>query len=128
MAKYFGSGIPLSASFDLSGQKPLDARDVVESITERDAMPDMQKYEGMVVYCIETKLSYQLVKNDKGTLDWIKFGTNSDTVIGNLADVATSGSYADLKNVPATNYVVQAEQPAADSKVLIWVEELKEME
>ena len=122
MAKYFGSGIPLSASFDLSGQKPLDARDVVESITERDNMPDMQKYEGMVVYCVETKLSYQLVKNDENVLEWVKFGTNSDTVIGNLAAVATSGSYADLKNVPATSYVAQAEQPAADSKVLVWVE------
>lgn len=125
MAKYFGSGIPLSASFDLSGQKPLDARDVVETITERDAMPDMQKYEGMVVYCIETKLSYQLVKNGEGVLEWTKFGTNSDTVIANLADVATSGSYTDLVNVPATGYSVQKEQPAADSKVLIWVEEIK---
>lgn len=124
MAKYFGSGIPLSASFDLSGQKPLDARDVVENISERDAMPDMQKYEGMVVYCIETKLSYQLVKNNEGTLEWKTFGTNSDTVIANLAAVATSGSYADLKNVPATNYVAQDTQPEADSKTLIWVEEL----
>lgn len=122
MAKYFGSGIPLSASFDLSGQKPLDARDVVESITERDNMPDMQKYEGMVVYCVETKLSYQLVKNGENVLEWVKFGTNSDTVIANLAAVATSGSYADLKNVPATSYVAQADQPAADSKVLVWVE------
>ena len=125
MAKYFGSGIPLSASFDLSGQKPLDARDVVETISERDAMPDMQKYEGMVVYCIETKLSYQLIKNSEtSVLEWVTFGTNSDTVIANLADVATSGSYADLKNVPATGYVVQPSQPEADSKVLIWVEEV----
>lgn len=124
MAKYFGSGIPLSASFDLSGQKPLDARDVVETISERDAMPDMQKYEGMVVYCIATKLSYQLVKNNEGTLEWNTFGTNSDSVIANLAPVATSGSYTDLKNVPATNYVVQDTQPEADSKTLIWVEEL----
>lgn len=125
MAKYFGSGIPLSASFDLSGQKPLDARDVVETISERDAMPDMQKYEGMVVYCIETKLSYQLIKNSQtSVLEWVTFGTNSDTVIANLADVATSGSYADLKNVPATGYVVQPSQPEADSKVLIWVEEV----
>ena len=125
MAKYFGSGIPLSASFDLSGQKPLDARDVVETISERDAMPDMQKYEGMVVYCIETKLSYQLIKNSQtSVLEWVTFGTNSATVIANLADVATSGSYADLKNVPATGYVVQPSQPEADSKVLIWVEEV----
>ena len=125
MAKYFGSRIPLSASFDLSGQKPLDARDVVETISERDAMPDMQKYEGMVVYCIETKLSYQLIKNSQtSVLEWVTFGTNSDTVIANLADVATSGSYADLKNVPATGYVVQPSQPEADSKVLIWVEEV----
>lgn len=120
MAKYFGSGIPLSASFDLSGQKPLDARDVVETITERDSMPAMQKYEGMTVYCIETKLTYQLVVTD-GVENWVKFGTNSDTVIANLADVATSGSYADLINAPATDYVAQTEEPT-DDNILIWVQ------
>lgn len=120
MAKYFGSGIPLSASFDLSGQKPLDARDVVETITERDSMPAMQKYEGMTVYCIETKLTYQLVITD-GVENWVKFGTNSDSVIANLADVATSGSYADLINAPATDYVAQSDEPTEDD-VLIWVQ------
>lgn len=120
MAKYFGSGIPLSASFDLSGQKPLDARDVVESITERDNMPAMQKYEGMTVYCIETKLTYQLVVTD-GVENWVKFGTNSDSVIANLADVATSGSYNDLINTPATDYVAKNTEPE-ESNVLLWVE------
>lgn len=120
MAKYFGQGIPLTASFDLSGQKPLDARDVVETIAERDAMPAIQKYEGMRVFVVETKLTYQLINND-GVESWVKFGTNSDTVIANLANVATSGSYNDLKNKPALNCVCQNEEPT-DGTVRLWVD------
>lgn len=120
MAKYFGQGIPLTASFDLSGQKPLDARDVVETIAERDAMPAIQKYEGMRVFVVETKLTYQLIKTD-GVESWVKFGTNSDTVIANLANVATSGSYTDLKNTPALNCVGQDEEPA-DGTARLWVD------
>lgn len=120
MAKYFGQGIPLTASFDLSGQKPLDARDVVETIAERDAMPDIQKYEGMRVFVVETKLTYQLIITD-GVESWVKFGTNSDSVIANLADVATSGSYNDLKNTPALNCVAQNEEPT-DGTVRLWID------
>lgn len=120
MAKYFGQGIPLTASFDLSGQKPLDARDVVETIAERDAMPAIQKYEGMRVFVVETKLTYQLIITD-GVESWVKFGTNSDTVIANLADVATSGSYNDLKNTPALNCVGQNEEPT-DGTARLWVD------
>lgn len=120
MAKYFGQGIPLTASFDLSGQKPLDARDVVETIAERDAMPAIQKYEGMRVFVVETKLTYQLINTD-GVESWVKFGTNSDTVIANLANVATSGSYTDLKNTPALNCVGQDEEPT-DGAVRLWVD------
>lgn len=121
MAKYFGQGIPLTASFDLSGQKPLDARDVVETIAERDAMPAIQKYEGMRVFVVETKLTYQLINND-GVESWVKFGTNSDTVIANLANVATSGSYNDLKNKPALNCVCQKTEPT-DGTVRLWVDD-----
>lgn len=121
MAKYFGQGIPLTASFDLSGQKPLDARDVVETIAERDAMPAIQKYEGMRVFVVETKLTYQLLITD-GVESWVKFGTNSDTVIANLANVATSGSYTDLKNTPALNCVCQGEEPT-DGTVRLWVDD-----
>lgn len=120
MAKYFGQGIPLTASFDLSGQKPLDSRDVVETIAERDDMPAIQKYEGMRVFVVETKLTYQLIIND-GVESWVKFGTNSDAVIANLADVATSGNYNDLKNTPALNCVCQPEEPT-DGKVRLWVD------
>lgn len=116
MAKYFGAGIPLSASFDLSGQKPLDARSVAADITERDAIPEIQKYEGMTVYVESTKLTYQLIDGE-----WITFGTNSDSVIANLHSVATSGDYRDLENKPATEYVAQAEEPE-DLLVQIWVD------
>ena len=45
-----GKGIPLSASFDLKAKLPLDSRTVVNNISELLNMPDIIKYQGMIVY------------------------------------------------------------------------------
>lgn len=45
-----GKGIPLSASFDLKTKLPLDSRTVVNNISELLNMPDIIKYQGMIVY------------------------------------------------------------------------------
>lgn len=116
MAKYFGAGIPLSAGFDLAGSKPLDSRLVVADITERDEMPAVQKYQGMIVFVESTLLTYQLINDE-----WIPFGTNSDSVIENLHAVATSGDYNDLENLPNTKMVVSDVEPT-EELVQIWVD------
>lgn len=121
MAKYFGAGIPLSAGFDLSGSKPLDSRLVVANITERDEMPAVQKYQGMIVFVESTLTTYQLINNE-----WVTFGTNSDAVIDNLHAVATSGDYNDLTNLPDTKVIVSATEPT-ESHVQIWIDTSEEM-
>lgn len=117
MAKYFGAGIPLSTGFDVSAQKPLDSRLIAATIEERDAIPDIQKYIGMQVFVEENSITYQLLADG-----WQTFGTNSDTVIENLATVATSGSYSDLLNKPANKVVMADDEPVDDAEVGVWLD------
>lgn len=55
---YFGQGIPLSASFDLGSPKPLDARTVVSTLEELEAMPEVRKYVGLTTYVVEEEKKY----------------------------------------------------------------------
>ena len=56
----FGKGIPLASGFDLGAKKPLDSRDIVDTIAERDAhVTQNRAYEGMVVYVKENKKVYR---------------------------------------------------------------------
>jgi hypothetical protein len=117
MAKYFGTGVPLSTGFDLSSKRPLDSRQCVESIEARDSMADIQKYQGMIVFVESTKLTYQLIDNE-----WVVFGTNIDTVLENLHKVATTGNYYDLENVPNTQIVASSSEPSEEEKVMLWLD------
>ena len=117
MAKYFGAGIPLSTGFDVSAQRPLDSRLIAATIEERDAIPDIQKYLGMQVFVEENSITYQWLGDE-----WNTFGTNSDTVIENLATVATSGSYNDLVNKPANKVVMAEDEPTELAEVGVWLD------
>lgn len=117
MAKYFGAGIPLSAGFDLSSARPLDSRLVVSDIDERDNMPAVQKYQGMIVFVESTKTTFQLIDDV-----WKPFGTNTDSVIENLHEVATTGDYNDLNNIPDTKMVASDIEPNSDEHVQIWLD------
>lgn len=56
----FGKGIPLASGFDLGAKKPLDSRNVVDTIEERDAhVLENRAYEGMLVYVKEEKKQYR---------------------------------------------------------------------
>jgi hypothetical protein len=44
-----GNGIQLSTGFDLSSQVPLDSRDTVADIAERDAIPGVMRFKGLKV-------------------------------------------------------------------------------
>lgn len=90
-----GGGIPLSANFNLNGQMPLDDRTVVDTLNDRNNMPEIRRYEGMVVYVKENKTSYQLIDND-----WKKYGVGSVDDIEDIHTVAKSGDYNDLINTP----------------------------
>ena len=79
-----GKGINLSTGFDLNAKSPLDNRQVFETIAERDALPDINRYEGLFCYVKETQKNYQFIN---GT--WKDFMATSS---GGSSSGGSSGS------------------------------------
>lgn len=70
--------IKLSNNFELNASSPLDARNKVNTITDRDNIDF--KYEGLSVYVVETKKSYTCI-NPTGSGTW-EIGGSGDTFSG----------------------------------------------
>ena len=82
MSDLFDKGIKLSSGFSLGAKSPLDTREVVEDISERDALITSNiAYEGMIVYVKIEKKHYKLV--DLTTPEWKELGSGSG---GDLSD------------------------------------------
>ena len=82
MSDLFDKGIKLSSGFSLGAKSPLDTREVVEDISERDALITSNiAYEGMIVYVKTEKKHYKLV--DLTTPEWEELGSGSG---GDLSD------------------------------------------
>lgn len=56
-----GKGIPISTGFDLNSQSPLDNRTIFKTIEERDALPNINLYEGLRCFIEDTKENYQYI-------------------------------------------------------------------
>lgn len=54
-------GIELNSQFDVLTGLPLDGRTVAADITERNAIPALRRYEGLIVYVESAETNYQLV-------------------------------------------------------------------
>ena len=91
-----GKGINLSVGFDLNAQRPLDNRDVFETIRERDSLPQINTYEGMKCYVKETKSNYQYIDGAWVSADVdnnsIAYGITPPTSEDALIWVDTSGN------------------------------------
>ena len=82
MSDLFDKGIKLSSGFSLGAKSPLDTREVVVDISERDALITSNiAYEGMIVYVKTEKKHYKLV--DLTTPEWKELGSGSG---GDLSD------------------------------------------
>ena len=82
MSDLFDKGIKLSSGFSLGAKSPLDTREVVEDISERDALITSNiAYEGMIIYVKTEKKHYKLV--DLTTPKWEELGSGSG---GDLSD------------------------------------------
>ena len=82
MSDLFDKGIKLSSGFSLGAKSPLDTREVVKDISERDALITSNiAYEGMIVYVKTEKKHYKLV--DLTTPKWEELGSGSG---GDLSD------------------------------------------
>lgn len=54
-------GIALASNFDVNTGLPLDSRTVVADLTARDAIPALQRYEGLSVYVEAEETTYRLI-------------------------------------------------------------------
>jgi len=94
----FGKGITLAGGFDLGAKAPLDSRDTVATIEERDLhVTGNRAYVGMLVFVEENQMTYQYVvvgQDEEGNdiLGWKEFGFNQ-----NDFDDAFSGSIEEVE-------------------------------
>lgn len=104
MSEYYGKGITVASGFDLGAKAPLDSRSVVNTIAERDAhVTNNRAYEGMIVYVIEDKKTYQytgtewkeLVGSGENTGEETPSYGNANIHIGNEAPSDTSYLWID---------------------------------
>ena len=65
--------IILSSNFTENAQLPLDSRTVVADLMARDAIPAIQRYDGLTVYVTAEQTTYQLIGGIENT-DWVEFG------------------------------------------------------
>ena len=85
-----GKGIKLSTGFDLNAKSPLDNREWFKTIAERDALPDINLYEGLMCFVDETKHNYQYINGE-----WVDkdIGGGSGTIISDASDVLIKDEY-----------------------------------
>ena len=104
----FGKGIPLASGFDLGAKKPLDSRDVVDTIEERNShVTENRAYEGMTVYVKEDKTVYRYDGNN-----WIDLSNyytkeeterqinNLQTELDNKLEISDLNNYAKKVDIP----------------------------
>ena len=84
-------GIKVTSNFDEQASLPLDSRTVQLNITNRNNIPSSIRYEGMVVYVIDDKKTYQLVNGITNT-DWVEFGSSDIIDDGNSSLTTTYSS------------------------------------
>lgn len=65
------AGIKLSSAFNLRTPIPLDLRTVRDTVLDRDAIPEVYRYEGMPCYIKNIQTLYRL-RGGVTNADWVK--------------------------------------------------------
>lgn len=97
-----GKGIKLSTGFDLNAKSPLDNREWFKTIAERDALPDINLYEGLRCFVEETKHNYQYIDGK-----WI------DKDIGGGSGTGSSESIKEIE---------YGDTEPTDENISIWID------
>ena len=115
--EFYGKGITVASGFDLSAKAPLDTRNVVNTIEERDAhVRGNRAYEGMKVYVLADKKEYRY----SGT-DWEVVGGLTDEQLNQLR--AELNTKANLSDIPTkTSELVNDSTYVTESGVLEIIE------
>lgn len=96
--------INISSNFLLSSQLPLDGRTVVADTTARDAIPTIQRYQGLIVYTTTTAKNYQLQGGILNT-NWVDISSTSGAVTsvsGTTNRVTSTGGTTPVIDISAT--------------------------
>jgi len=70
--------ISLATNFEVSTNLPLDNRYVVANIAARNAIPANVRFDGLIVYLLDTKVEWQLQGNTTNWVDITNTGGNID--------------------------------------------------
>ena len=97
-----GKGIKLSTGFDLNAKSPLDNREWFKTIAERDLLPDINLYEGLMCFVDETKHNYQYINGE-----WV------DKDIGGGSNTGSSESIKEIE---------YGDTEPTDENISIWVD------
>ena len=97
-----GKGIKLSTGFDLNAKSPLDNREWFKTIAERDLLPDINLYEGLMCFVDETKHNYQYINGE-----WVD------------KDIGGGSGTGSGKSVKEIEY---GETEPTDENISIWVD------
>ena len=108
MSDLFDKGIKLSSGFSLGAKSPLDTREVVEDISERDALITSNiAYEGMIVYVKTEKKHYKLV--NLTTPKWEELGSGSGGDLSDYQKIDEDTLTTNDKTIPGAIYELDAE-------------------
>jgi len=103
--------ISISSNFRLKTSKPLDDRLEAADLTVRDAIPAIERYEGMLVYVKATGVYYSLI-GGVSNLNWVTMALAAQTLTYNSAngDLAISGgntiNLATLRIIPQGTFQI----------------------
>ena len=82
--------ISIIDNFDVNTNLPIDSRSIVADVTARDAIISGRRYEGMFVFNVADKNTYQL-RNGIGNGDWVvAYGPGVSSMIYPAAGIALS--------------------------------------
>lgn len=132
--KFYGKGITVASGFDLSAKSPLDTRNVVNTIEERDAhVLGNRAYEGMKVYVLADKKEYRYNGTDwevvgggagatevsqgetepteESVLLWIDTTSDENIVENNLSDALLSEFRESISNLNTRITSLENEDP-----------------
>lgn len=92
--------IHVSSNFDLSSQRPLDSRDVIDTLANRDLIPYIKRYDLMEVKVQENKHIYRLILGTEdedlsNNLNWVDVtitpGVTNISIFNNDANYTSTG-------------------------------------
>ena len=93
--------IPIGSNFLLGSGIPLDGRTVVADTTARDAIPAIERYDGLIVYTTATSKNYQL-RGGVLNANWVDI-TSGAVVPAALTKVDDTNVTLTLGGTPATS-------------------------